>query len=160
MNIIEKIKYILSMKDVGSIMQKYNKISVQELSNRFKHPTLREAISSFIPEEEYSAVTVIFPLGTFIGGQSSIPKGGSKAMAMRMVEKFSLGGTINAPCEVVDLDIEGDTVRRIKYNNGKSFEVDYVIAACDDQVLYERLLKGEYPDPKYQKGTTIPKSIL
>src|SRR6056297_1805622 len=36
MNIIEKIKYFLSMKDVGMIMQKYSKISVVELANKFK----------------------------------------------------------------------------------------------------------------------------
>lgn len=152
MNIIEKIKYILSMKDVGMIMQKYGKISVQELSKKFKHPALREAISSFMPEGEFSASSVIFPLGTFTGGQSSIPVGGSKALAMRMVEKYlSLGGSIQSSCEVVDLDIEKDTVVSVKCKNGKSFEADYVIAACDAKVLYDRLLKGQYPDPEFQK---------
>ena len=157
MNIIEKIKYFLSMKDVGPIMQKYGNISVQELSKKFKHPALREAISSFMPEGEYSASSVIFPLGTFTGGQSSIPVGGSKALAMRMVEKYlSLGGTIQNSCEVVDLDIEKDTVGRIKCKNGKSFEADYVIAACDAQVIYDRLLKGQYPDPEFQKRYNNP----
>lgn len=157
MNIIEKIKYIFSMKDVGPIMQKYDKISVQELSEKFKHPALRKAIASFMPEGEYSASSIIFPLGTFTGGQSSIPIGGSKALAMRMVEKYlSLGGTIEASCEVMDLDIEGDTVQRIKCKSGKSFEADYVIAACDAQVLYERLLKGQYPDPEFQKRYNNP----
>ena len=157
MNIIEKIKYFLSMKDVGPIMQKYGNISVQELSKKFKHPALREAISSFMPEGEYSASSVIFPLGTFTGGQSSIPVGGSKALAMRMVERYlSLGGTIQNSCEVVDLDIEKDTVGRIKCKNGKSFEADYVIAACDAQVIYDRLLKGQYPDPEFQKRYNNP----
>lgn len=141
MNIIGKIKYILSMKDVGLVMQKYDKISVQELSKKFKHPALREAIASFMPEGDYSASSIVFPLGTFTGGQSSIPKGGSKALALRMVERYLfLGGTIKSSCEVVDLDIEKDTVRRIKCKSGKSFEADYFIAACDAQVLYERLL--------------------
>lgn len=157
MNIIEKIKYMLSMKDVGPILQKYDKISVQELSRKFAHPALREAIASFMPEGEYSASSVIFPLGTFTGGQSSIPFGGSRALSMRMVERYlSLGGTIEASCEVVDLDIEGETVRRIKSNNGKSFEADYFIAACDAQVLYERLLRGKYPDHEFQKRYNNP----
>ncbi len=152
MNIIGKIKYILSMKDVGLVMQKYDKISVQELSKKFKHPALREAIASFMPEGDYSASSIVFPLGTFTGGQSSIPKGGSKALALRMVKRYLfLGGTIKSSCEVVDLDIEKDTVRRIKCKSGKSFEADYFIAACDAQVLYERLLKGQYPDPEFQK---------
>lgn len=157
MNIIEKIKYMLSMKDVGLIMQKYDKISVRELSQKFKHPALREAISSFMPEGEYRASSVIFPLGTFTGGQSSIPAGGSKALALRMVEKYlSLGGTIQSSCEVVDLDIEKDKVRSIKCKNGESFAADYIIAACDAQVIYDRLLKGQYPDSEFQKRYNNP----
>ncbi len=152
MNVIEKIKFFLSMKDVGLIMQKYDKISVQDLSRKFKHPALREAIASFMPEGEYSASSVIFPLGSFTGGQSSIPIGGSRVLAMRMVERYlSLGGTVEVSSEVVDLDIEGDTVLRMECKNGKLYDADYVIVACDAQVLYERLLKKKYPDPEFQK---------
>lgn len=85
LSLFEKAKYILSMKDVGSIIQKYGKISVKELAMKFKHPALREAIASFMPEGDYSAMSVLFPLGTFTSGQSSIPVGGSRALAKRMV---------------------------------------------------------------------------
>jgi phytoene dehydrogenase-like protein len=157
MSLFEKIKFILSMKDVGPIMQRYDKMSVQELSQKFKHPALRAAISSFMPEGEYSASSVIFPLGTFTGGQSSIPIGGSKKLALRMMKRYLLlGGTIETSSEVVDLDIEKETVRRIKCKNGKYFEADYVIVACDAQVLYERLLKGQYPEPDFQKRYNNP----
>ncbi|UNC92317.1 phytoene desaturase family protein [Candidatus Contubernalis alkaliaceticus] len=157
MNIIEKFKYFLSMKDIGTIMQKYDKISVQEFAKKFKHPALREALASFMPEGDYSSSSLIFPLGTFTGGQSSIPKGGSKALALRMAERYlSLGGIVEASCEVMDLDIEDDMVTRISCKNGKSFQADYVIAACDAHVLYERLLKGRYPDSEYQKRFNNP----
>ena len=159
MNPIEKLKFIFSMKDVGPVMQKYGKISVRELAEKFKHPALREAIASFMPEGEYSAISVVFPLGTFTGNQSSIPLGGSKALAMRMVEKYkSLGGTVEASSEVADLEIKENTVGRITCKNGKVFEGDYVIAACDPKVLYEGLLKGRYPDPEFQKRYNNPES--
>lgn len=157
MSIIEKMKFVISMKDAGAIMQKYDKVSVQDLSKKFKHPALREAISSFMPEGEYSASSVIFPLGTFTGGQSSIPIGGSKALAMRMMNRYrSLGGIIETSCEAVDLDIAGDTVRSIKCKNGKSFEADYIIVACDAHVLYEQLLEGKYPDQEFHKRYNNP----
>jgi hypothetical protein len=47
-------------------------------------------------------------------------------------------------------------VNKISCKNGKSFTVDYFIAACDAKVLYERLLKGEYNDPKFQKRYNNP----
>jgi len=157
MNILEKIKYIFSMKDVGPIMQKYGKISVKELAKKFRHPALRDAIASFMPEGDYSAISVLFPLGTFTGGQSSIPKGGSKALAKRMAERYlSLGGTVEASCEVVEVDIEGDTVKGIKCKSGKWFEADYFIAACDAKVLYEKLLKECYPDQEFEKRYNNP----
>ncbi|WP_313340025.1 NAD(P)-binding protein [Sedimentibacter sp.] len=157
MNPIEKIKYIFSMKDVGPIMQKYGKISVTELAKKFKRPALREAIVSFMPEGDYGAISVLFPLGTFTSGQSSIPKGGSKALTKRMVERYlSLGGTVEASCEVVEADIKGGTVKGIKCTNGKRFEADYFIAACDAKVLYEKLLKGRYPDLEFKKRYNNP----
>ena len=158
MNILEKFKYIASMKDVGPIMQKYGKISSQEYAKTFKHPALREALASFLPVGGYSASSILFPLGTFTGGQSSIPYGGSKALAMRMVERYlSLGGTVEASCEAVELAIDQKYVKRVICQNSKSFEADYFIAACDARVLYERLLKGQYPDPEFQKRYNNPK---
>ena len=157
MNLIEKVKYMLSMKDVGPVMQKYSKLSVQDLAGKFEHPALKEALASFMPEGDYSAVSIIFPLGTFTGGQSSIPLGGSRAMARRMEEKYlALGGNIETSCETVELEIEGDSVRMVTCSNGKSFEADYFIAACDANMLYEKLLKGRYPDPEFQKRFSDP----
>ncbi|GAA0180461.1 hypothetical protein SH2C18_31510 [Clostridium sediminicola] len=157
MNIIEKIKYMFSMKSIGPIVQKYAKMSVKELAMKFKHQALREAIASFMPEGEYSAISVLFPLGTFTGGQSSIPIGGSKALAQRMVEKYLyLGGAVEASCEVVEADIEGNIVKGIKCKDGRSFGADYFIAACDARALYEKLLKGDYPDPEFQKRYNNP----
>jgi len=157
MNVFEKIQFMASMKDIGPIMQKYSKLSVQELAAKFKHPALRGAINSFMPEGDFSAISILFPLGTFTGDQSSIPYGGSKAMAMRMMDKYvSLGGQLETSCEVTDVTIEGKQVSKVNCRNGQSFAGDYFIAACDANVLYERLLKGEYYDPKFQKRYNNP----
>ena len=157
MSLIEKIKYLLSMKDTSPLMQKYGKMSVKELAKKFKHAALREAIASFMPEGDYSAIAILFPLGTFTSGQSSIPQGGSKSLVKRMAERYlSLGGTVEASCEVLEVAIEGDTVKGIKCKNGKSFKADYFIAACDAKVLYEKLLKGRYPDQAFEKRYNNP----
>ncbi len=159
MNFIEKVKYMLSMKDVGPVMQKYSKLSIKELAGKFKHPALKTALASFMPEGDYSAVSIIFPLGTFTGGQSSIPVGGSKALAKRMEDKYlELGGKIETSCEAEDFAIDGNTVKQVTCKNGKNFEGDFFIAACDANVLYERLLKGQYPDPEFQKRFNDPET--
>jgi phytoene desaturase len=158
MNIREKLRYLISMKDIGPVVQKYSKTSIQDFANSFSHPSLREALSSFMPADGYSALTIVFPLGTFTGDQSSIPYGGSKALARRMVDQYiSLGGRVEASCEVSALEIDKKSVKRVICNNGEVFEADYFIAACDAHLLYEHLLNGQYNDPKFKKRYNNPK---
>lgn len=153
---VEKINFMISMKNTAQVMQTYGKISLKEYAKSFKHPALREALASFLPEG-YSASSIFFALAAFTKGQASIPYGGSKKFAQRMAERYlTLGGTIEAPCEAVELQIDRNKVRSVICNNGKSFAADYFIAACDAHVLYERLLKGKHSDPQFQKRYDNP----
>ncbi|MCW3490670.1 phytoene desaturase family protein [Dethiobacter alkaliphilus] len=158
MNVLEKVKFMLSMKDAGMIMQKYGKISLQAYANSFKHPALRGALAYFVPEDfGASASSIIFAMGSFTKGQAGIPFGGSRALALRMKERYlSLGGAVESPCEVTSLSIENNKVTSVICNNGKTFTADYFIAACDAKVLFERLLKGEYNDPEFEKRYNNP----
>ncbi|KKG08721.1 NAD(P)/FAD-dependent oxidoreductase [Methanosarcina sp. 2.H.A.1B.4] len=156
MTLMERIRLMISLKDAGTVMQKYGKVSLKDYSNTFKHPALQAALASFLPEG-YSASFIFFALAAFTRGQASIPYGGSKALATRMVERYlTLGGAIEAPCEAVELTIAHNKVNSVICHNGKTFEADYFIAACDAHVLYERLLKGEYPDRAFQKRYSNP----
>lgn len=156
MTIMQRIRLMISLKDAGEIMKKYGKISLKDYASTFKHPALQATLASFLPES-YSASFIFFALAAFTKGQASIPYGSSRALAMRMVERYLLlGGAIEIQCEAVDLDTGNKKVHRVICHNGKIFEADYVIAACDAHVLYERLLKGKYPDRDFQKRYSNP----
>jgi phytoene dehydrogenase-like protein len=156
MTFLEKIRLMSSMKEAGMIMRKFGKVSLKDYAKTFKHPALREVLANFLPEG-YSASSIFFALAAFTKGQASIPIGGSKAFSMRMAERYlALGGTIEAPCEAVELVIDCSKVNSVVCKNGKTFEADYVIAACDAHVLYERLLKGKHPDRAFQKRYNNP----
>ncbi len=152
----EKIRYFLSMKDAGPILQKYLKTPIGDFARQFSHPALRAAFGSTLPEH-YSALAIIFALAFFTKGQASIPLGGSRAFALRMAERYrSLGGALYSSCEVTALDFEDSRVRAVMCSDGRRFEADYVVAACDARVLYERLLGGRYPDKAYEKRFADP----
>lgn len=156
MTLLQRIRLMISLKDVGAVMQKYGRISLKDYASTFKHPALQATLSSFLPEN-YSASFLFFALAAFTKGQASIPYGGSRALAMRMVERYlSLGDSIETQCEAVELTIDRKKVHQVICNNGKIFEADYVIAACDAHLLYERLLKGKYPDHDFQKRYSNP----
>lgn len=152
MNLLEKLKFFYTMKDAGLVMQKYGKISLKEYAQKFKHPALREMFEYFAAKDfTESSIFLFFGLASFTKGQASIPVGGSRALAMRMVQKYKdLGGKIENRREVVDLEIQADKAVRATCENGISYEADYFIAACDAKVFYEKLLKGKYQDKQFE----------
>ena len=151
MTLLEKTKLFLPLLSAVGVMNKYDKISLKQYSKTFKHPALQDTLSSFVPEG-YSASSIFFALASFTKGQASIPYGGSKALAARMLERYlSLGGTVAPSAEVVELTVTNNRVEGVVCGNGKAFEADYIIAACDAHVLYEKLLHGKYPDKDYQE---------
>ncbi len=157
MNILEKVKFYFSMRHVGPVINKYNKISIGELAAKFNHPALKHAAASFVPDSNHSALPIIFALGTFTGGQSSIPKGESKSLALRMQNRYlELGGSLKTSCEIKQLEIDNGQVSQVVADNGEVFAGDYFIAACDAKVLYEGLLNGKYPDSEFETRYNNP----
>ena len=152
MNIIEKVKFMLSMKDAGMVMRKYGKITSTDYANTFKHPALRGALGTFVPDRGYSASSILFALGNFTKGQAGVPAGGSRAMALRMKDRYlSLGGTVKTASEVVELAIANEKVQSATCKNGETYEADFFIVACDAHMFFNRLLKGNYPVPEFEQ---------
>ena len=58
--------------------------------------------------------------------------------------------------EVVQLDIRGREVRSVTCKNGKTYEGDFFMAACDANAIYQGLLKGQYPDPAFEMRFNNP----
>jgi len=75
MSLVEKVRYFASMKDAGAVMKRYGKVGLEEYSQRFTHPAIREMFATFAPGD-YSSAFLFFGLATFAKGQSSIPVGG------------------------------------------------------------------------------------
>ncbi len=157
MSPLERIRLLLSMKDAGLVLQKYGKVSLVDYAGRFRHPALREALGSFLPEG-YSAAPVFFALAMFSRGHASIPAGGSRALAGRMQKRFEeLGGVLETGCAVAGIRREKGRVTGVICGDGRLIEGDWVIAACDARFLYETLLEGRHPDPAFEKRFANPK---
>ena len=155
MSPLERIRSLLAMKDAGAIMSKYGKVSLVQYARRFQHPAIRALLETFAPDS-YAAAFVFFALSSFIKGQSSIPMGGSKALADRMASRYlELGGTIETACEVEDAVVDGrkagKRVSKLVCADGRSFQADYYIAACDAHFVHEKLLHGRYRDKAFTK---------
>ncbi len=149
MNPIELAKITLSMNDAVLITDKLNKMTCVEYAERFKSPLLKK-VFSFIMPKTYSATSLIMSLAVFTWGNANIPKGGSRALIDRMSMKYkTLGGKVNLNSEVDEIMIEKGKVIGIRLKGGTEEKSDYVVAACDANLVFERLLKDNYEDKEF-----------
>jgi phytoene dehydrogenase-like protein len=145
----ELLKLMKGMRGAGSVLNKTGKLSCGEYARRFKHPALRELFCSSMPEG-YSIIAFIFSMGTFSSGNGAIPRGGSKAMALRMEKRYlELGGKVIRNTPVEEIIVEGDTATGVRFPDGTTVKADYVVAACDAKITFDQLLKGRYHDKKF-----------
>jgi len=143
-------KLIKDMKGAGGVMNRTGKLSCGEYADHFKHPVLRKMLSSTMPNG-YSIAAFIFGMGTFSSGNGAIPTGGSKAMSLRMEQRYlELGGKVITNMSTVEIMIENKNATSVRLQDGSIIKADYVIAACDTKITFEKLLKGKYTDKKFE----------
>lgn len=158
MSLVEKVRYLASMKEAGAALKRYGKVGLAEYAERFSHPAIREMFATFAPGD-YSAAFLFFGLATFADGQSSIPLGGSKGLADRMAERYrALGGTVETGCEITGVAVDGRRVTHVTAADGRTFAADHFIAACDAHFVFECLLGGRYRDRAFRKRFDDPRT--
>lgn len=155
-----------AMKAAGGIMNKKGKIGCDEFARQFKHPTLRKFFETSMPEG-YSISSFIFSVGMFATGQAGIPRGGSRAMALRMADRYrELKGTLMLNTAADEIVIEDGTAKGVRLANGELITGDYVLAACDAGFAFDKLLRGKYHDKQFEsrfeneKDYPAPTSVM
>jgi phytoene desaturase len=142
----DMFKMIFKMLPMAKTMQKYEKISMQELIEKFKNPELKAALKAMIPSN-YKAFALLSTLASMHSNDSGWPAGGSLAFARRIEEKFlNLGGKINYKSRVEEIIINDGTAKGIKLSDGSVHNADYVIAAADGHEVIYDMLGGKYID--------------
>ncbi len=154
------IAYAMGMltkaKGLFSLMKKYKGMDTQDLMNRFKHPLLQCVLRDFCTKES-GATSFPMAYGNFVGGDGGIPKGGSRAMALRMAERFrSLGGKLFLSKPAEKLNVENGRVKSLRLADGTEVTGDWYIPACDASFTFEKLLDPSYEDAVFQSFFTKP----
>lgn len=140
------------------------KMPLREYLKRFKNENLRRLFSLSLPPDQ-SAFVLFFALSTVMTGNGGRPEGGSRAMALRMADKFrSLGGTLHLGARVEEICIENGRATGIRVipdraNPGAAFiPADHVMSSADIHVTLNRLLKGKYPQEAFNLRDADPKT--
>ena len=144
-------------------LRKYYSMSAKELSQRFKHPLLREFISSFWGDG-FGALALVFVFAHFCGENGGIPQYGSRGMANRMAERFiSLGGELILGCEVARINHKNGKASSVTLADGRELLGDYFILTSDPAVAFKHILrmpmpsqlKKMYSDSRFQRFSGV-----
>ena len=157
MSIGESLKMLPFAKAL-TVIAKYGKMNCRQYADRFKHPALKKLFRSSMPD--YAATAFMFSYATFSSGNGAFPQGGSLAMAKRIEERYiSLGGSLRLSTPVDSIIVKDDTAVGIKLENGETVNGDHVIAACDAEFFFNKLLGGNYNDPFFESRFADPQNF-
>ena len=147
MGIGDLMKTGRTSKDSLGLFKEYSGMNMQDLMDKFKDPLIASLISDFTPAES-KAHSFPMAYGNFVSGDGGIPDGGSRAMALRMKERFeALGGKVFTGKGVKQIVVSGKRATGILLSDGSEVKCDYVIPACDASVTFGTLLDRSYIYP-------------
>lgn len=158
----EIIKMLGAMKKQGKVLKAWE-ISLAEYVERYKNPYLKTLLLSVLPPAQ-SASVLPFTLATVMTGNGGRPRGGSRAMALRMAEKYrSLGGTLRLSTPVDEIIVENGRavgVRLAAKNDapGEFIPAGHIMSATDVHVTLDRFLRGKYPLEDFRFRDADPKT--
>lgn len=151
MNTFEFIKLGMSMQDMGKVMKEYGNESVSQLSNRFKNPMVREMMGRYY-NMNFMAYILISSYAFFTSKTAAIPMGGSRNMALSIVQRYkALGGILHLNAPAAKINIKGKKAQEIILDDGSAISADYIICTCDPSITYRYLLDKKYMDKNLAK---------
>ena len=163
MNPKELFHLITSSGKQQKVMKAFQTITLREYVQRFQNPGIRAVLSAVLPMEG-SAYVLPYTLATVVTGNGGRPAGGSRAMSLRMADKFkSLGGKLILGISVEKIVVENGCVTGIMIPAGKTADAagtfaaaDRVLSTTDVHVTLGKLLGGKYPLEEFDMRDADP----
>lgn len=144
MNLFDLTLYGLKMLKMLPVLFNYSRMSVGELSEKFKHPLLKKLITDYLPRD-YLAHLFITAYGTITSGGGGIPVGGSFAAVQRMVNRYKqLDGKLVCSSPVEKIIINKNKATGVLLENGEKIDADFVICSADTYHTFDKLLDNKY----------------
>lgn len=142
---LEWMKTIFSMMPIVGGIQKYTKMTVGDLADRFQEPLIRDALKS-IWEPDFSVFYMISAmLGYMHKQQAGYPVGGSLPIALWLEKRYKqLGGQVSYQTRVEKILIEDGRAVGIQFADGTRQMGDIVLSAADGHTTLYKLLGEKY----------------
>jgi phytoene dehydrogenase-like protein len=125
------------------LIRKWNKITVEEYSHKFKHPLLRKTIKNFLSP----ILMHMFVHSAMDQKVSGYPVIGSLGISELLAKKYAdTGGILHTQSKVNKIIVENNTAVGITLHNDSTVDGDIIISAMDIHSTLYDLLDGKYFD--------------
>jgi phytoene dehydrogenase-like protein len=154
-----KLKMIAHIRGV----MKWSKITLDDFSERFSNPFLKEAFSHI----QYDATKVRMPLlinlmfmSGLHSGDLGWPHGGSLEFSRRIEKRYlDLGGQISYKSSVAKIIVKDDRAIGVRLVDGTEHFADIIVSAADGHSTIFEMLDGKYTNELIQRYyESVPKS--
>ena len=150
MNPFELIRFGISFVPILFLYLRSSNTSMEELTNRFKSPIIREILHRIF-QGTYNVNSFYYSLQAMSTNDGGMVEGGSLKIALNMIHRFKeLGGKIYLSSPVSKINIENGVAKSITLETGEEVSADYIISSCDmHHTLYD-LLDNKYTSMQYR----------
>ncbi len=141
------MKFVFGILPLLKDVQKWSKLTVKELAERFKSPLLRNALLySFEPD--FSVFYMILSqMGFMYRNQAAYPLGGSLPMALTLEKQYKkLGGRVKYQSRVEKILVEEGCAVGVQFEDGSEQRADVVVSGADGYTTIFKLLEGKFTD--------------
>jgi phytoene dehydrogenase-like protein len=143
------VKFVFGMLPLLKDIQKWSKLSVGQLAERFQSPLLREALLTLYEPEFSVFYMILSQMGFMHKNQAAYPLGGSLPLALTLEKRYKqLGGQVQYNTRVEKILVEGGRAVGVRCADGSEERAEVIVAAGDGYTTIYKLLAGQYADRK------------
>jgi len=147
----EWIKFVIGVLPIMKDVQKWSKLTVGELAERFQSPLLREDLLVLFEPDFSVFYMVLSQMGFMYRHQAAYPVGGSLPMALTLEKCYKqLDGRVQYQTGVEKILVEGERAVGVRFEDGHEERADVVSSAGDGYSTIFKLLEGKFVDQSIQ----------
>ncbi len=153
------MKFIVGMMPLVKDLQKWSKLTVKELAERFHSPLLHEALLNLFEPDFSVFYMVLSQMGFMYRNQAAYPLGGSLPLALSLEKRYKqLGGRVQYRSRVEKILVEDGRAVGVRFMDGSEQRADVVVSGADGYTTIFKLLEGKFTDEQLREryNTWVP----
>jgi len=145
MGLSDGLKMMFSLSGFIKLSKKWNSFTIEEYSQRFRNPRLREAITLCALPDYLPAGYWLTNLAGIESKSMGYPLGGSLEFARAIERRYlGLGGEVHYGSRVAKVLVESDRAVGVRLEDGTEHHADIIISASDGRGTVFDMLDGKY----------------